>query len=263
VRAIVIDEIQEIRSTGAAQGRLELASLSKAWADARVSPLLVFIGVAGELNAVADHLQQYGGRNVHEIAVSRLTPDEARDIIVRRERLGVRVSDDAATRAVELADGFPWLLHRLMLTAIYAWIDRHPDSAIALPESSRLRFRAKRVAPAVNLEALNILIEHEDMEQALREVVTAVCRDDTVAAATVLQQLSGPGDRRGVTLPELLRRRRPTPRVPSTPSAEPLPGVNATAPKLPDATAREAAEAARSMDELAGLIDDPPPRGNE
>lgn len=122
--AIVIDEVQEIREPA---GRLWLAALAKAWSDAGARPLLVFIGAGNNpKDLLGDEVEHYGARHIHAEHVTPLSGAEARDILARREALGVGVKAKAGKMALNVADGQPWRVQRVMLEAVLNGLRDHP-----------------------------------------------------------------------------------------------------------------------------------------
>jgi hypothetical protein len=219
--AIVIDEAQEIDSD---RSRVDLATLAKAWADAAVPSALVLVGVASEMRPLTTRLRQYGGRNVHELAIEPLSRADAADIIAKRSHRA-RVSDPAAARVVNLADGYPWVLQRLMKSAIYAWVDRQSADAFQFPTTTRVRFFGKRIVQDINVEALGIFIDIVDVDRALTEFLNDLARHHAVDPTVLREQLHRPSSAGGTSLAKLSESlRRPIrPSAPSDTTAGPGP----------------------------------------
>jgi hypothetical protein len=173
VDAFVIDEVQEIEDE---EGRLTLAALSKAWADAGAVPLLVLIGAGDDARDVlGESVEHYGGRHVHAIEVDRLDAREVHDLLQKRAALGIGVSAAAARGVALLSLGQPWIVQRLMLDAVHSWLDHHQWTSQDVAKPNLLRVFNKRVT-SVDLRALNITVEVAHLEEAADAFVVNTCR---------------------------------------------------------------------------------------
>jgi hypothetical protein len=177
VGAVVIDEVQEIADQ---PGRLRLAALAKAWADTAATPLLVLIGVGHKLHdLLGAEADRYGRRHLHPELVPPMSPGEARDIITRREHLGIRVAPEAVEPVIEAGQGQPWRVQRIMLNAAHSSADRRwpraaPSASSAEPKGLRAWAQARSRRKSVglpDLQHLDLVVEMRDVEQAIDNLV--------------------------------------------------------------------------------------------
>lgn len=107
---IIIDEYDRIEDSDC---RILMTDLIKGLANVRANPTIVLVGVAENiLTLVGDHASIT--RNIVQIPMARMLPDEIEQVIVSRvRRLRMKISQDAVWRIVHFSAGLPFYAHSL------------------------------------------------------------------------------------------------------------------------------------------------------
>jgi Cdc6-like AAA superfamily ATPase len=111
---IVIDELDRMDDDDALS---QIADTVKSLSDHSVPATLVLVGVA---DSVGDLIGEHASivRNLVQIAMPRMSPDELREIIRKGcEHAQIAVSPDAVSQITELSEGLPHYTHLLALNA--------------------------------------------------------------------------------------------------------------------------------------------------
>jgi hypothetical protein len=120
--AIVIDEFHNISQRVVQDQIIEVV---KAFADKEIRVKIFLVGVAGsdlDLIPNEDYRVHYKDRHFSVHRVTRMSDDEARDILeVRKRRYHVDIDPEVEDAIVRIAKGYPALTHRLALDASRAW----------------------------------------------------------------------------------------------------------------------------------------------
>jgi Cdc6-like AAA superfamily ATPase len=107
---IIFDEFDRLEDSDA---RRLMSHTLKAISDTGINTTVLIVGVAEDVNAlVAEH--QSIERNITEIKMPRMSPDELREILdPRYTRLGMSINGDALWKIITLARGLPTYVHTL------------------------------------------------------------------------------------------------------------------------------------------------------
>ncbi|HEY1561683.1 MAG TPA: ATP-binding protein [Caulobacteraceae bacterium] len=107
---IIIDEYDRIED---ADCRILMTDVIKGLANTKTNPTIVLVGVADNITQlIVDHASIT--RNVAQIPMTRMIPEEIEQIIVSRiKRLRMRITSDAVWRIVYFSAGLPFYAHSL------------------------------------------------------------------------------------------------------------------------------------------------------
>jgi AAA+ ATPase superfamily predicted ATPase len=153
--AVVIDEFQNI-SRHAVQS--QIIEVVKGFSDHGVNIKIFLVGVADsddELIQTPDY-PQYKGRNFVAKRVPRMSDDEVREILNRREeRYRVRFEDEVRVLIVHIASGYPVTAHQLALAASREWVNRSFEPS-ALLTASLTGDPSRRPCPRCGIRSADI-----------------------------------------------------------------------------------------------------------
>jgi AAA domain-containing protein len=129
---IILDEYDRIKDEDC---RILMTDLIKATARLRNNTTIVLVGVADNiLQLIRDHASIH--RNLAQVPMHRMEPDEIREIIVSRVRqLRIRITDDAVWRISYFSSGLPFYAHSL---GKYSAIRAAEHEAIQITENTVL-----------------------------------------------------------------------------------------------------------------------------
>lgn len=107
---IIIDEYDRVEDE---ECRVLMTDVIKALTTVKTNPTIVLVGVADNiLHLVQDHGSI--SRNLVQIPMKRMSPDEIRDIVTTRfRRLRMKITSEAIWRIVYFSSGLPFYTHSL------------------------------------------------------------------------------------------------------------------------------------------------------
>ena len=119
--------------------RLLFAETIKTLSNNAMSSTLFLVGVADNVDQLLER-HQLAGRNLIEIHMPRMSPDEAKQILIDNglEKIGMGIEDQAVERIIRMAQGLPNYVHALGKHSAILAIDefqrnvrlKHVDAAV-------------------------------------------------------------------------------------------------------------------------------------
>jgi hypothetical protein len=133
---LIFDEFNIIKEP---KVRLLFAETIKTLSNSAMTATLFLVGVADNVDQLLEK-HQLAGRNLIEILMPRMSPDEAKQILIDNglEKIGMGIEDQAVKRVIQMAQGLPNYVHALGKNAAILAIDEfkrnvrlnHVDAAI-------------------------------------------------------------------------------------------------------------------------------------
>lgn len=107
---IIIDEYDRVEDE---ECRVLMTNVIKGLTNIKTNPTIVLVGVAKDiLDLIRDHASI--SRNLVQIPMKRMSPEEINDVIVSRvRRLRLRITSDAVWRITHFSSGLPFYAHSL------------------------------------------------------------------------------------------------------------------------------------------------------
>jgi hypothetical protein len=186
--AIVIDEFQNIESENV---QTQIIEVVKGFADKGVDVKIVIVGVAdsGDQLLASREYAQYKTRHFLVRRIPRMSEEEIRDILDRREtRFRVRFDPDVKAGVVRVACGYPSVAHRLALAAARAWAVRALLRQAGPFITSFLRFFHIHVD--LSVEKAGVHVEQRDLQLAVRSFVSTFEGEQSEIVASYDQAMS-------------------------------------------------------------------------
>jgi Holliday junction resolvasome RuvABC ATP-dependent DNA helicase subunit len=170
--AVVIDEFQNLSKQAV---QTQIIEVVKGFADRGLNLKILLVGVADTDDELvpAPEYAQYKGRHFVARRVPRMSDEEVRDILDRREeRFHVHFDDHVQDGIVRIARGYPATAHRLALASAQAWVRR-----AALGHTANFLLRIASVLPgleilsAVSVKKAGVDVERRDLERGVTSFV--------------------------------------------------------------------------------------------
>jgi Cdc6-like AAA superfamily ATPase len=179
--AVAIDEFHRLSATS----QEAIGQLMHVLADRGVAVPIVVTGTAewGEELMASREFKDYIDRNITAVRLPLMTPAELRDIIDKRARYGVHISDDVAADLVWVAGGYPAPIQSVMYDATVRWIKLNAAQVLGplvtgiakavLRFSGLGRIADNLVIRRVELSKVGVSIGRAEIENELKERVKA------------------------------------------------------------------------------------------